>query len=142
MSGWFWAIAGIALLVLEVCVPVGFFFFLLGGAALLVSAGVFLMILPGLNLQLLAFALLAILFPLGFRAKLKTLFPRKLMSGGGETVGQIVVVKENIAPSSLGSGELWGSPWRVKNVDTEALEAGSQAIVTGSEGITLLVKRK
>jgi membrane protein implicated in regulation of membrane protease activity len=60
----------------------------------------------------------------------------------GQVVGSIVTLSENIAPGASGSGMLWGTQWRVENVDSVILNAGSEVVVVSSQGIGLQVKRK
>lgn len=142
MTSWMWVLAGVAFLVLELVLPVGFYFFLLGCSAVLVGAIVAVGVLPSLNLQMAAFAILAIVFPLVFLSKLKKLFPKKISGDGNDTTGQIVKVQDTILPGATGTGELWGSPWRIKNISAIPFHKGEEVVVISAEGVTLMVTQK
>jgi|688.fasta_scaffold278766_2 membrane protein implicated in regulation of membrane protease activity len=140
-SSW-WLLGGIGFLVLELFLPVGFYFFLLGCSAMLVGGVVAIGFLPTLNLQLAAFVVMAILFPFVFAAKLKAIFPRKVDGSGSDMIGQIVTVQDLILPGAIGVGHLWGSPWRIKNIDSSSFDKGHEVVVVSAEGVTLSVKRR
>jgi membrane protein implicated in regulation of membrane protease activity len=142
MGSSLWLLGGIGFLVLELFVPVGFYFFLLGCSAMLVGGVVAIGFLPTLNLQLGAFVVMAIAFPFIFAAKLKELFPRKIDGSGSDMIGQIVTVQDLILPGAIGVGQLWGSPWRIKNTDSTSIDKGDEVVVVSAEGVTLSVKRR
>ena len=139
MSSWTWFIAGIVLLFSELVLPMGFFLFLLGVAAALVGIATEFGLVAGWQTQAVAFAVLAVVFPFAFAARLKKAFFRKSTEASDDTIGKVVVVAEDIAAGGDGSGELWGSVWRLKNVGSTTLPAGAKAVVVAAHGVTLHV---
>ncbi len=142
MSSVTWFIVGIVFLCSELLVPTGFFLFLLGIAASLVGVITLTGLVPWWQAQLGVFAVLAVLFPFAFAAKLKRMFLGKSHGGSNDTTGKIVVLTESIAPGAIGSGELWGSTWRVKNVDSIEFPTGTEVVVVHAEGVTLQIRRR
>lgn len=142
MSSVAWFIIGVVLLVSELVFPTGFFLFLLGVAATLVGFFGLTGLVASWEIQTVIFGVLAILLPLVFVGRLRTKFLGNSKNAGGDTTGQIVTVANAIQPGEIGTGELWGSPWRIKNVDTVILMPKSEVIVVNAEGVTLDVRRK
>jgi membrane protein implicated in regulation of membrane protease activity len=142
MSSLTWFIVGIVFLCSELLVPTGFFLFLLGIAASLVGVVTLSGLVPWWQAQFAIFAVLAVLFPFAFAAKLKRMFLGSSHPGSNDTTGKIVVLSESVAPGAIGSGELWGSTWRVKNVDSIEFATGTEVIVVHAEGVTLQIRRK
>jgi len=88
------------------------------------------------------FVVFAVGFSFVFASKLRAKLLGKAKSGSNDTIGKTVTVAEPIEPGAVGGGELWGSPWRVKNVDSRPLPAKSEGIVVHAEGVTLHVRNK
>ncbi len=141
MESWHWFVIGIAALALEIFLVTGFYLFILGMAAILVGAIAFSGLLPLWQHQALLFAVSAVLFWILFAGRLQKLI-RRGEQNVSDVVGQTVKVMETIAPGHRGSGELWGSPWKVENVGDGIISAGAECVVVASEGITLKVKSK
>lgn len=141
MAPWFWLLVGIGLIACELFFPTGFYLFILGLSGivvgLLVSAGS----LETWMLQALAFCAIAIAMSLVIGEKLRRAFGRK-GAEPGQLVGQVVRLSSDIQPGHIGSGELWGTTWRLENVDSVVLRIGDEGAVVSAEGITLRVKRK
>jgi membrane protein implicated in regulation of membrane protease activity len=145
MSGWLWCIIGLGLLVAELVIPAGFFLFFLGASALIIAFLTSIGLMPFWYWplwawQTLIFSIVSVALLFVFPKKLQGLFGRASAPMTGNTVGSIVKLAGNLAPGATGSAELWGTAWRVKNVDSKILEEGSEAVVVGSEGITLQIK--
>ena len=141
MSGWFWIAAGLALCIMELVVISGFFLFLLGVSGLLLGLLVLSGLFPTWPIQAAVFSVLAVISWLVFGKRLQGALG-VAKSRADDTKGKEIRVVEEIAPGQLGSGELWGSPWRIKNIDAEVLPAGSECVVVDTEGVTLRVTRK
>ena len=141
MSGWIWLIIGISLCIAELIVVSGFFLFLLGVSALVLG----LLVLSGLfstwPIQAAVFCALAVLSWLVFGTRLQAVLgaPKDAVV---DTKGKVIRITEAIEPEQIGSGELWGSTWRLKNVSKETIPAGAECLVVESEGVTLQVVRK
>lgn len=140
MSSWMWLVVGVALVMLELLVPSGFFLLILGGSSIvvgiLVSAGLFATWIP----QAIAFCGVAVVSWLTLGKKLQGSMAAKGPQQG-QLVGARVKLAQTIPPGGSGTGELWGTSWRVVNIDTADLVVGGEAVVVDSEGITLKVKR-
>lgn len=140
MAYWVWVTAGLILLILEIFLPLDFFLFFIGLAALATGAIVATGTLVSTELQLLVFALLSpVLLYLGRRP-----LSEYLRSETGELTGTLegskVMVTGPIAPGETGKGELRGTTWTVKNETDEFLMAGRKYTVSESGGTSLIVK--
>ena len=141
MSGWVWLIIGIGLCIAELIVVSGFFLFLLGISALILG----LLVLTGLfqtwPVQGAVFCAVAVISWLVFGAKLQGVLgaPKDAVV---DTKGKVIRVAAAIEPEQVGSGELWGSTWRLKNISGETIPAGAECVVVEAEGVTLQVIRK
>ena len=136
---WHWMAAGVALAVLEVVLP-GVALVWLGGAAFLV--GLFSLAVPiGLNGQLGLFAVLAVValsiaFYLRRRGRLDT--PEVSVNrGAARFVGTRLTLDQPIV-NGAGRAPLGDTIWAIKGPD---LPAGSQVVVIGMDGATLVVER-
>jgi membrane protein implicated in regulation of membrane protease activity len=127
-------------MIAELVTPAGFYLFFLGVSALVVGGITATGLLQTIEAQGLLFAVLAlascILFARAFQRRMRVPKMKE------DTLGQIVKVVAAVPAGELGSGELWGSPWRIQNVDSRDLPADSKAVVVGIEGVTLQVKQK
>jgi membrane protein implicated in regulation of membrane protease activity len=125
----------------ELVVPSGFYLFLLGVSGVVVGGVVLVGIVPDFTAQLVLFSVVAVVTCFCLAGKLR----RRLQGGKpmtAEAVGRVVKISEVITPGAVGSGELWGSVWRVRNTGPETLDKDAEAIVIGVEGLTLQVKRQ
>jgi membrane protein implicated in regulation of membrane protease activity len=140
MQYWLWLLLGLSLAILELLTPSGFFLIILGGAAILVGLLVAAGIFASWNAQAIIFCLIALViwFTLGKRLR-ETITTKD--SRHGDLVGSLITVKTETAPGEDGSGELWGTSWRLKNIDNAILYPEERALVISCEGITLMVKR-
>jgi membrane protein implicated in regulation of membrane protease activity len=131
MPWWFWCIGGLALMIAELLTPLGFYLFFLGFSALVVGGISATGLLQTIEAQGLLFAVVAlassVLFARAFQRKLRVPKMKE------DTVGQVVKVLAHVPAGELGSGELWGSPWRIQNIDSRDLPADSKAVVVGIE---------
>lgn len=141
MPAWIWLILGIAMMALELLLPSGFFLFILGTAGLSVGILVAAGMVSGWLIEVCVFCGIALLVWVLLGKRLSGLFAPKGPQQG-QLVGSVVVVAEEIAPGGHGNGELWGTQWRLENVDQTPLTAGSEAVVVSSQGIRLRVKKK
>jgi len=140
MDYWIWLVLGIGLMALELFVPTGFYLFILGLAGVLVGLVVATGLMTSFNVQAVAFSVVAIGIWFGLGEKLRRLFFKK-PAQPGQLVGKVVKVASAIPAGQVGSGDLWGTQWRLENVDSVELQAGAKAVVVAAEGVTLKVKR-
>ena len=142
MIWWLWILLGLALLLLELLTPGGFFVVFFGVAALVVGA------LAGLNLggpawvQWLLFSTLSIASLLLFRDPLLARLKRRQSENPpvDSLVGQIALLLEDLPPGAVGKAELRGTGWSVRYRAARALSKGQRCIVEEVEGLTLWVR--
>jgi inner membrane protein len=140
MAWWIWLLAGLALLLLEMATPGGFFFLFFGIAALAVG------FLAGAGveqdwLQVVVFSVLSVGSLLIFRGPLMR---RMAQRQGGAPVdaiaGETATLTEDMAPLGLGKAELRGSSWNARNASERPMCKGERARVERVEGLTLIVR--
>ena len=141
MDAVWWWIIGLALVVVELVVPSGFFLFILGVGMLVVGCVVWLGLATSAAWQVCLLSLVTLGVWYLFAGVFQRLL-RRSEKGYGGMVGQVAVAKERIDVGSRGAGELWGSPWRMENVGSAPLESGSDCVVVSSDGLILQVRPK
>lgn len=142
MAWWMWATAGLLLLGTELFVPVDFFVFFLGTAALGVSAATAFGLVASSSAQLLLFSVLAVVAMFGLRAPLVARLRRAQDMGVGvETLlGESAVLLAPLAPGGVVQAELRGTTWSVRSKHPEPLPAGRRCRVEAVEGLVLWVR--
>lgn len=142
MAWWVWAVAGVLLLGTELFVPLDFFVFFLGVAALGVSASVALGLAGTLSNQLLLFSVLAVVATVALRTPIVRRLRRAQDLGVGiETlIGETALLREVLAPGQVAKAELRGSSWTVRSEHGEPLPAGRRCRVERVEGLVLWVR--
>jgi len=142
MAWWVWAVGGLVLLGTELFVPLDFFVFFLGVAALGVSGAVALGAFTTTTSQLLLFSVLAVVTTLGLRAPLVVRLRRAQDTGVGiETlIGEVATLLGPLAPGEVGKAELRGTSWSVRSEHGEPLPAGRRCRVQRVEGLVLWLR--
>jgi membrane protein implicated in regulation of membrane protease activity len=142
MPWWGWLIAGVALLGIEMFViDAQFYLVFLGVSAAIVGLlGLAGVVMPEW-LEWLLFAALSLLTMFAFRRRLYEL----LRKGSGVvqervTPGDRVVVPTRLEPGQTTRIEYRGTHWTARNVDGQAIEAGSEALVSQIDELTLYLK--
>lgn len=133
-----WALVGVAMLVLELLLP-GIYLMWLAAAALAVALALLIMPLP-LIWQLALFALFAVItVPVGYRwyRRARSGHQGKLRAPDALMVGRMGVVVEPIGPA-LGKVKLGDSPWLAESED--ALAVGTPVTVIGQRGTVVVVR--
>lgn len=140
MEWWIWLVVGLALLVLEIATPGGFYFIFFGASALLVGALTALGVTTTDWVEWGLFSVFAIGTTALFRKPLMLKFGAGLPSPSVDTlVGEMAVVLEAIQPGGLGKAELRGSSWNLCNEGREGLTRGQRCRVQRVDGLTLFV---
>jgi membrane protein implicated in regulation of membrane protease activity len=143
MNWWIWILFGLALLVIELFVPTGFFIFLIGIGA--ITTGLLAALGIAGPLWLHWFLLVAISTVLLAFVR-KYMVGRTTMTPGGDTdrgpEGKEVEITSEILPGAVGEGQLRGSVWRVRNECPDTLTPGTRCLVAEVEGITLIVRAR
>ncbi len=142
MAWWVWGVAGILLLAAEMFVPVDFFVFFLGVAALGVSLTVALGLGNSASSQLFLFSVFTVGSLLGLR---RPLLSRLRRAGGddaaqGLLVGESAVLLEDLPPGAVGKAELRGSAWSARHGGSEVLARGRRCRVERLDGLVLWVR--
>ena len=141
----FWFLLGVALLVLEALTP-GFFLMFFGLGAWVTGALVFFLPLPQSG-QWLIFLAVSVATLLIFRRKVKLFFEGRLAKNDNlddpmvrdQYIGREVLILKDVRPNQPGQAELNGTNWQAKSIDGVSIPAGTRALVTALEGLTLVV---
>ena len=138
----FWFFLGLAFFLLELIIP-GFVIIFFGFGAWITSL-VCLIANPGLDLQIIIFAVTSILSLILFR---KMLTRRFFKEGGAspetladEFIGHEALALENIPKGLKGRVEFKGTPWTASSRDD--IESGQIVEIIDKESINLIVKLK
>ncbi len=143
MSWWMWAILGICIAAAELATPAGFWLVGVGIGAALVALVVALGLTSSAIVEWLIFAGASVAAVFGLRAA----FGGQLASAEStrrdlaDVVGEVVAVRADIPPATVGPVEFRGTVWRARNLGAEALAPGAQARIESVEGVTLNVRR-
>ena len=138
MQWWHWAVLGLALGLLELATPGGFFILFFGIGALLVSVLVMLGVGGPLWLQWILFAILSVVTLFFFRGPLLRSLRASEHKGAIDSLtADIAVAKEDILPGAVGRAELRGTSWSALNVGLAVLHRGQRCAVRKVDGLTL-----
>jgi inner membrane protein len=138
---WLWLVAGLALIGAELLVaPTGLYLLFLGVSALLVGLLGFAGLAREVGLQLLLFAVLSFASLLLFRRSLASRLPASGAPAVGELVGDTAVALGPVASNAVGSAELRGAIWRIRNVGKFDLAQGQRCQIERVEGLELWVR--
>ena len=138
----FWFIIGLVLFLLELVIP-GFFIFFFGLGAW-VAALVCLIWEPGINLQIVIFAVTSVLSLITLRRIIQKKF---FYSKGNlseevedEFTGKEALATTEIGPDKKGKVEFKGTTW--KGESKSEIKEGQTVIIIEKENFTLIVKPK
>jgi inner membrane protein len=140
MDWWMWFAGGLALMVLELVTPSGFFIMFFGLGAMTVG------LLSGTGLvgaewaQWLLFTLLSLAYLLLFRGQLQKRFEPPPPPQIDSLVGVLAVPKSAIEPGAVGPVEVRGSTWSARNVAPASLAIGQRCTVVSVDGLLLAVR--
>ncbi len=141
MAWWLWILAGLALVVLEMITPGGFFAIFFAISALLLGVLARLGWAGPEWMQWLLFSVISILGLLVFR---KPLMKALKLGGPGKAVdamtGEAAVVLEDVPAEGVGKAEMRGSAWSARSVSGEPLAKGQRCLVKRIDGLTLWLK--
>ena len=141
MPWWGWVLVGAILLASELFVTTEFYLVFLGTAAVAVGLAAFVFDL-GVWQQWASFAVLAVVFLVGFRRRLKELMGRSEDQVHDTIVGEHATVSSRIDPGRTGTVELRGSRWTARNAGDSPLEPGDRVRAVAIDGLTLDVRRE
>lgn len=133
-----WVVLGTCLLVAEMLTGTFFLLFLALGAfsaSLLALFG-----LDSLPMQIVVCGLVSVA---GFFILKKPLQKKMLKSASVQNdLGQRIQLDQSIAAGQTGRVSYQGTTWDARNVDTQALSKGDSALIAGTEGHILLLKKE
>jgi len=138
MQWWHWAVLGLALGLLELATPGGFFILFFGVGALLVGLLSMIGFAGPLWLQWMLFGVLSVVTLFFFRDPLLRRMRAAERTGLVDSLtADIAVTKEDILPGAVGRAELRGTSWSALNVGMAVLHRGQRCSVRKVEGLTL-----
>lgn len=142
MPWWGWLVAGLGLLALELFVIDAEFYLVFVGAS---AALVGLLGVAGVPLpewaQWVLFAVLSLVSMFTFRGRVYA-----LVRGNAEhvqqrvTAGDKVLVPTRLEPGQACRVEYRGTTWTARNIDAQAIAAGTEAVISHIDDLTLHVK--
>lgn len=137
MSWGLWLIIAFGLMAAELFIPTGFVFLLLGLSFFVTGVAVAF----GLHEPTWAPWALCLLCVLSFisflRKPLIRIFGFDKPSNYDEMTNSEIKITSNIAPGAVGSGELRGTNWQVRNIGSQALNQGDRCKVVRMDGLTV-----
>jgi membrane protein implicated in regulation of membrane protease activity len=138
----FWFIIGLVMLLMELVIP-GFFVFFFGLGAWM-TALVCLIWEPGINLQIIIFAVTSVLSLIGLRKMIQKKF-FYVKEGDSERVedeftGGNAIVTEALGPGKMGKVEFKGTTWKAESASE--IESGQRVVIIEKENFKLIVKPK
>jgi membrane protein implicated in regulation of membrane protease activity len=141
MDWWMWIAGGVALMVLELATPSGFFIMFFGLGALTVGVLAKLGLVEAWWVQWLLFTLLSIAYLIFFRGKVQQRFQAIPGPPVDSLVGAVAMPQEIIGPGAVGRVEVRGSAWSARNVAPAALTPGQRCtVVSVDKGLMLSVR--
>ena len=140
MAWWIWVLGGLALLVVEVTTPGGFFAVFFGAGAILVGA------LKGVGwdgpawAEWLVFTVLSVASLAFFRRPLMRRFSLSSGKRVDRMEGERALVTEDVAPGGVGKAEMRGTSWTARTAGESPLAKGRRCRVERVEGLTLWLR--
>lgn len=135
-----WLIVGLLMLLAElVSVALVFAFFAIG--AFLTALLAYIGVLPGMDMQILAFSVTSVVSLLLLRKN-----ARQLLNRSGKTQefeefnGETAMVVKDIPQSGEGKIFYRGAEWIALSFTQRAIEAGSKVVIRKTDGIKLIVE--
>jgi inner membrane protein len=140
MTWWIWVLGGLALLVIEVTTPGGFFAIFFAIGAVLVGAAKALGWTGPAWIEWLLFTLLSVVSLVLFRRPLMQRFNLASSKPVDRFEGEAAVVTEDVAPGAVGKAELRGTTWSARTAGDVPLARGQRCRVERVEGLTLWLR--
>ena len=138
MEWWIWLAGGLALLVVELATPSGFFVMFFGIGAILTGLAAGTGLVPGPVAQWTLFTVASVLSLLLFRGKIQ----RRVEHSGpllpvDSLVGEVAFPVDAMAPGEVGRVTLRGTTWDARNEGDTPLGANQRCRVTRVSGLQL-----
>ena len=141
MEWWMWFVMGLALLMLEMATPGGFYFIFFGASAFVVGMLDLIGVTDSAWFEWMLFSIFAAGATTLFRQKMLNRFGPRMPSGEVDTlIGEVATTLEGIQPGAVGKAELRGSSWNAFNAGNRQLERGQRCRVERVDGLTLFIR--
>ena len=140
MPWWGWLVAGIGLLAVEMFViDAQFYLVFVGVSAIIVGVLAWAGVLAPEWSQWLVFSVVALASMFTFRSRVYALVRGRGAGGVQEriTPGDKVLVPVRLEPGHTCRVDYRGSTWTARNIDRTPIEAGSEALISRAEDLTL-----
>lgn len=138
----FWFILGLGLFLLELVIP-GFFIFFFGLGAW-ATALVCLIADPGINLQIVIFAIISVISLIGLRRIIQRKFFYSKIDRSGEVedefTGREALAVSDFGGQETGKVEFKGTTW--KSESTSEIKQGQRVIIIKKDSFKLIVEPK
>lgn len=136
----FWAVAGLVFFIIEL-LTVSFVFAFLGVGAIVTALTAWIGITPGINSQLLCFAVISIISMVAFRRSARQWFNgRKKDTDYVEYIGDRAKVTLTIPANGEGRIFYRGSEWIARSGTGQTIGEGASVIIRQLDGIRLIVE--
>jgi membrane protein implicated in regulation of membrane protease activity len=140
MDWWMWIAGGLALMVLELATPSGFFIMFFGLGALTIGTLTAVGVIATGWVQWLLFTAVSLVYLLLFREQIQTRFQAPPPLDVDSVVGVLAVPQETIEPGAVGKVEVRGSSWSARNVGAVSITIGQRCVVVAIDGLLLGVR--
>ena len=141
MEWWMWFVMGLALLMLEMATPGGFYFIFFGASAFVVGMLDLIGVTDSAWFEWMLFSIFAAGATTLFRQKMLNRFGPRMPSGEVDTlIGEVATTLEGIQPGAVGKAELRGSSWNAFNAGNRQLERGQRCRVERVDGLTIFIR--
>jgi membrane protein implicated in regulation of membrane protease activity len=137
MTWWLWEVLGLALAVVELATPGGFFIIFFGISALVIGALVLGGLLGAAWIQWALFPLIALAALRLFRQPLLARIRMREKDDVDSLTGEVALAAGDIPPGGHGRAELRGTTWSAHNVGSTPLRAGQRSRVVAVHGLTI-----
>ena len=141
MEWWIWIVLGLALMVLELATPGGFYFIFFGASAVVVGTLTLLGVTSTPWMEWILFSVFTAGSTAIFRDKLVKRFGPAMPSKDVDTlVGEVATALEGIQPGAIGKAELRGASWTARNSGSQVVSQGQRCLVERVDGLTLFIR--
>ena len=142
MTWWLWLLIGIALLLVELLTPGGFWVLFFGIGALATGVLTWAGVAASETVQWMLFSLLSVSTLLTLRKPLLRRFSANPPPAGDidRLAGEMAVALSPIGPNEIGKAELRGTSWSARNVGPMMVAAGQRCRVEHVDGLMLWIR--
>jgi membrane protein implicated in regulation of membrane protease activity len=140
---WGWITFGVALALLELASPGGFYFIFFGVGAAVVGIIAWIGLVEQAWLQFALFSILSLLSSIFFRRPLMNHFGPKYPEKDVDTlIGETATAIDSIQAKGFGKVELRGAAWTARNNSAAGLKRGERCTVERVDGLSLWVRKE